>query len=745
MAINLDHQRDRLSTSSETLTLNNTGSLILPTGTSLERPSSSINGQIRFNSTESRIEQYVNNAWAVVGITEISDLSDVTVSGSIQQGQTLVANSSGIFTNVPNDLVNLTDTALGPQADKQVLRYNNGFWRNTILELNDLSDVVISGTIPQDKILKSNNSGQFVLVDAPFTPADVVGATSTTNGTAGLVPQPVAGDQLKFLRGDGSWAIVTQGNTSGTTYDISVASGTTKLRLTGSDGVVDDVEFVGTGATTVTRSNSSKFTIDSTNTEYTAAAGVQLTGTVFSADPSSINHNVLSNYVANEHIDWSISQSGNTPSQIHADNYTNTQYVSSDFDHNQLTNYVAAQHINWTLANQGTIDSSNINFPQDVNTTYSQSVTTSSGDIFITLSGSDGSTDGIEIDASGATSVTRNSADKITISSTDTQYSAGTGIQLNGTVFSSDDSAIDHNALNNYVANQHIDWTVNQSNNIHAGNLPAIALTTVQVANSESVQLNLVAQEGDVVVRSDQKKTYMHNGGSAGTMADYTLLETPTDSVTSVDGQTGVVTLNHDSLAGFVQAEHVDWTQSNQGTIHSSNITFPSDANTTYTVSVPVGTTTIRLTGNDSSTDDIEFAATGATTLTRNTDSKITISSTDTQYTAGTGIQLNGTVFSSDDSAIDHNSLNNYVANQHIDWSVSQSGNTPSEIHADNYTDTQYVSGDFDHNQLTNYVANQHIDWSVSQSGNTPSEIHADNYTNTQYVSSDFDHNQLTN
>jgi hypothetical protein len=64
----------------------------------------------------------------------------------------------------------------------------------------------------------------------------------------------------------------------------------------------------------------------------------------------------------------------------------------------------------------------------------------------------------------------------------------------------------------------------------------------VQTAANESAQLALTTEEGDVVVRSDENKTYMHNGGSAGSMADYTLLATPTDSVTSVDGNTGVVT-----------------------------------------------------------------------------------------------------------------------------------------------------------------------------------------------------------
>ena len=69
-----------------------------------------------------------------------------------------------------------------------------------------------------------------------------------------------------------------------------------------------------------------------------------------------------------------------------------------------------------------------------------------------------------------------------------------------------------------------------------------LAVTTVQIASSQSAQLALTAQEGDVVVRSDENKSYMHNSGSAGTMDDYTLLATPTDVVLSVNGVTGAVT-----------------------------------------------------------------------------------------------------------------------------------------------------------------------------------------------------------
>ena len=69
----------------------------------------------------------------------------------------------------------------------------------------------------------------------------------------------------------------------------------------------------------------------------------------------------------------------------------------------------------------------------------------------------------------------------------------------------------------------------------------AIALTTVQTAANQTAHLALTAQEGDIVVRSDENKTYCHNGGSAGNMNDYTLLATPTDTVLSVAGNTGAV------------------------------------------------------------------------------------------------------------------------------------------------------------------------------------------------------------
>ena len=93
--------------------------------------------------------------------------------------------------------------------------------------------------------------------------------------------------------------------------------------------------------------------------------------------------------------------------------------------------------------------------------------------------------------------------------------------------------------------------------------------------------LALTTQEGDAVVRSDENKSYIKNSGSAGTMADFTLLSTPTDAVLSVNGSTGAVVLTHDGFSDFVANEHIDWTGASAGTIDPSNY---ADTDTTYDV-----------------------------------------------------------------------------------------------------------------------------------------------------------------
>ena len=74
--------------------------------------------------------------------------------------------------------------------------------------------------------------------------------------------------------------------------------------------------------------------------------------------------------------------------------------------------------------------------------------------------------------------------------------------------------------------------------------LPALAITTTQVVNSQSAMLALTAQTGDVAVRTDVNKSFILTATPASTLANWQELLTPTDSVLSVDGSTGAVSLS---------------------------------------------------------------------------------------------------------------------------------------------------------------------------------------------------------
>lgn len=106
------------------------------------------------------------------------------------------------------------------------------------------------------------------------------------------------------------------------------------------------------------------------------------------------------------------------------------------------------------------------------------------------------------------------------------------------------------------------------SGKLNTSVLPALALTDVFVVASEVAQLALTAEEGDVAIRSDLNKSYIHNGGTAGTMADWNELLTPTDAVLSVDGRTGVVTLSD----LYAPIAHTSATTSVHGIANTANL-----------------------------------------------------------------------------------------------------------------------------------------------------------------------------
>ena len=79
---------------------------------------------------------------------------------------------------------------------------------------------------------------------------------------------------------------------------------------------------------------------------------------------------------------------------------------------------------------------------------------------------------------------------------------------------------------------------------IPTNQLPALAITETSVVATQAAMLALTAQVGDIAVRTDVNKSFILTATPASTLGNWQELLTPTDSVLSVDGNTGAVSLS---------------------------------------------------------------------------------------------------------------------------------------------------------------------------------------------------------
>ena len=434
------------------------------------------------------------------------------------------------------------------------------------------------------------------------------GSDSTTDSVILAV-----GTGLSIQR-DSSTNKITITNTApdtNTTYDLlAVQTGGNDddpaIRLDPSSGSNDDIQIVGGTNVTVTRNSSNKITISSTdtntdtNTTYSISCvngvnsdeeRIRLTGT----NPSSTDDITLEAGTG-----LSISRSGDKIT------FTNTDTGSGTGD----TTY-------------------SISCVNGVNTDEER----------IRLTDSNGTTDDVTLEAGTGLSIAR-SGDKITFTNTDTGSGANTDNYANSLSFSSgtltlgrtgslndltttiplsgitgdftdlDDTPSDYTGdANKLVA-------VNNGNGTNGTGLTFVNASSVGTDTNTTYSLSCVNG-----VNSDEERIRLTAGGSGSGTDDITL-----------EAGTG--------LSISRSGDKITFTNSDTG----------SGANTTYDLSVPSGTTKIRLDPSDASgNDDVEIAGGSNVTVTRNNGNKLTISSTNTNttYTAGGnyGMTLSGTEF----------------------------------------------------------------------------------------------------
>lgn len=232
-----------------------------------------------------------------------------------------------------------------------------------------------------------------------YTPSNVAG---------NIIFDTLAGQLIPKWWDGSNWRDFSYNTTGGqdTTYDLTVPTGTTKIRLVGSDSTNDDVEIFGGTNVTVTRTSATKLTLAATNTTYTAGTGLTLSTTTFNANT------------------WGVNSSANASADS---TETDERWYGVHTDSNDKL----VVRVPWTDTNTNTQNAYAIS--------AADGTTTAREKIVLTGSGAAGSTtDFIEIGAGTGLSIAR-SSDVITltntVTNTNTTYTAGNNLTLVGTTF----------------------------------------------------------------------------------------------------------------------------------------------------------------------------------------------------------------------------------------------------------------------------------------------------------------------
>ncbi len=114
--------------------------IVVPTGTTGERPTTPANGQIRYNSSDNVMEMYVNSAWVTIAkvglVTIVKDTftgdgstTEYTASQSIANEQDVIVHVGNVHQNpgVAYTVSGTTITFTSPPPDTHTIIVQHGY------------------------------------------------------------------------------------------------------------------------------------------------------------------------------------------------------------------------------------------------------------------------------------------------------------------------------------------------------------------------------------------------------------------------------------------------------------------------------------------------------------------------------------------------------------------------------------------------------------------------------------------
>ena len=174
-----------------------------------------------------------DKSWQTLPIYTLAGLGGLPLAGGIMTGPITLKEGAANGLKFPNDV-------FGGSGDTAGMRLITRAGESMSLEVyltNDADDW-FNISVPNDSAAKVNGN-------TIWHAANLTNLNQLTNGPG----------------------YITSYIDTNTTYSLTIPASTTKIRLTGSDTSTSDITFTGGGATTITRSSATEFTISSTDTD----------------------------------------------------------------------------------------------------------------------------------------------------------------------------------------------------------------------------------------------------------------------------------------------------------------------------------------------------------------------------------------------------------------------------------------------------------------------------------------------
>jgi hypothetical protein len=391
------------------------------------------------------------------------------------------------------------------------------------------------------------------------------------------------------------------------TIDATTTTGGANFNLVGSDSTTDTVKFAGSGATTVTRTDANTITVGSTdtNTTYTQNA---------SATTGGANLNLVGSDATTDAVKFA-SGTGITVSRTDANTITIT------------------------------------NSAPDINTTYTQTISSTTGGANLNLVGSDATTDTVKFANGVGVTVAYTDASTATVS---IGQSVGTtdNVQFNGvTTNSITTGTVNANGGVSFVNTAPMGTTYATINPF--GPFNTDDLTTVGYVNSVLPTVVTYTQDASSttgganlnLVGSDSTTDTVKFSGSGATTVtqtsanEITVSSTDTNTTYTQDASTTTGGANVNLVGSDSTTDTIKYAGAGSVTVAATDantVTITgTDTNTTYTqdVSATTGGGNLNLVGSDSTTDSVKFAGGTNVTVTATDANTLTIAATDTNTT----------------------------------------------------------------------------------------------------------------